>query len=827
MDTLRTSLEILFKEMMVGPLLKEMVRLLQHHFDHERFVRLFQARFQDLSIDQCRLSFQMVSKFYMQPPNGTSVSTRDSVFNVLLHFNREVLREYGGIPVCKFEHLLRWSSLASLLGEDLLTTSFLACEDIQYSKKRCKFDWGLVIEQDDPDLRELFSRKMADVHMHLKGSSSNFDLNWLCLMNHPHKREKEFRSLSSLQHPLYIMNPANNSELSLYALAVKACAIRYLLYSRYVSRQASTCLSLLNQTIYADDIMTKMQANSLDSIVHGELMRTNRSGTMLNHDYAWQVDAQSVKTNPNSILCGERNLLYKCFVECYSGKMTECGSHLLYAYILIKNHIRNELIQSNGVVGFDNFNSYEVRKTLFIENYPVYIGLVEPLAIGQYFYQGKERYVEPRITPKNTAKKIHESINELDKKLSRLTLMNFDNLHYVLHFIKRQDSKPAKSSPLHPRHHELRNDIQCQATAIGKFRKSSVLSNRIVGIDAANSEIFARPEVFAQAFRFLRDTQMLHTGIPAASMGMTYHVGEDFLSVIDGLRAIDEVLHYLRFRRGDRLGHALVLGVDPVQYLQTRRNTLLLPKILVLDDIAWCLNKSAGNAVIQTYLENIFYRVFREVFGGGQSATPRDYYESWLLRGDNPVRYERFHSNGIDYSNKLSHWSRFDFNDDSDAIAARNNHIACRLYYNYHFNPLVRKNGEDIMKLHCPDGIAQLISDMQHQILQQLELMNIGIETNPTSNIRIGGFNRYLDLPVMRFLSTGDNQSRLSASVNTDDRGVFATSIEREYALLACALSKGDINAQLSKSRLRMSDICDWLDRIRLNGLTQRFINNQ
>ena len=45
-------------------------------------------------------------------------------------------------------------------------------------------------------------------------------------------------------------------------------------------------------------------------------------------------------------------------------------------------------------------------------------------------------------------------------------------------------------------------------------------------------------------------------------MSVTYHVGEDFLDPVDGLRAIDEAVRFLEMGSGDRLGHATVLGLD-------------------------------------------------------------------------------------------------------------------------------------------------------------------------------------------------------------------------------------------------------------------------
>ena len=62
---------------------------------------------------------------------------------------------------------------------------------------------------------------------------------------------------------------------------------------------------------------------------------------------------------------------------------------------------------------------------------------------------------------------------------------------------------------------------------------------------------------------------------------------------------------------------------------------------------------------------------------------------------------------------------------------------------------------------------------------------------------------------------------QLSVSINTDDQGVFSTSLENEYALLAHALESvcdEDGNALYCKA-----DIYEWLDRIRIMGNEQNF----
>ena len=51
----------------------------------------------------------------------------------------------------------------------------------------------------------------------------------------------------------------------------------------------------------------------------------------------------------------------------------------------------------------------------------------------------------------------------------------------------------------------------------------------------------------------------------------------------------------------------------------------------------------------------------------------------------------------------------------------------------------------------------------------------------------IGPFERYDQLPLLQFL---DNLNDCNISINTDDKGIIATSIEAEYALIAAAMKK-------------------------------------
>ena len=62
---------------------------------------------------------------------------------------------------------------------------------------------------------------------------------------------------------------------------------------------------------------------------------------------------------------------------------------------------------------------------------------------------------------------------------------------------------------------------------------------------------------------------------------------------------------------------------------------------------------------------------------------------------------------------------------------------------------------------------------------------------------------------------------QLSVSVNTDDQGVFATSLENEYALLASALE--NVTDENGNYVYVKSMIYDWIDDVRRMGNDQSF----
>ena len=874
MENLRQALKLLFLQKSPQEILGKWSKggSADAEIDREDLRLRYSDDYRAFTLDQSDCAYQHLRNVWMHAPDnsvlhfagrGAGADKQGTVFNVLLHFAGEVLLETNGAPVCRYEHLLRWNDLTACLGEDIFTTSFLAAKDELSGTKRQNYCWPVVIGHDNRALNELFRHKMSDLHFHLKGSSVNFELNWMSLMNKTFGWSNTFGMLARHQDssPVY---EENAGQMPLYLYVVKAAAIRVLLFDflsgnkeifSCPSKHSTGLQGLVWRTLNAADI-TEVQysARLLDDVIQsfrntiGHRYR-GTDGSELIPDYAiTDLNTQYLQGIDRlmSVLSGERWLLYQIFRGIYAGKWSNRHlNSLFYAYLAIKTKFRAEIIQHNNRAGFDNFNIYEKRKSLFIPDGSVYDGLLAQLAVCEFLGQGKKRFLEARIAPKHSGKRLKRAIRGVNSNVSRSHFIDKETAQKIdgrysltLHFIKQKDPDAHSRVLFRCRQAELRKKVYQEALAIRDVRRDSFFSQRgqIRGIDAANSEILTRPEVFAQAFRFLRNELRTDAQYPN-SLGLTYHVGEDFLDAVDGLRAVDEVLTFMGFHNGDRLGHAIVLGIDVRNYYAKRHNILIIPLQVLLDNVVWLYHKGQDLprfCRVRRELEILYETTYRKVYGTDKNSdgirpSLWDYYQSWLLRGDNPdTRLLR--RNDSEYCSDIfrfkagnGYWHAFDLNPTSDSILARKNDVARKLYYDYHYNRKVKERGARTEQVSLSDELVAHIADVQEKMLCEIERQNICIECNPTSNLLIGQIEGYRHHPILRFHNHGLNLNlpphAISVSINTDDKGIFATSLEREYSLLALALEKEFAKEKENPPRT----IYEWLDQIRKMAAEQRF----
>lgn len=563
----------------------------------------------------------------------------------------------------------------------------------------------------------------------------------------------------------------------------------------------------------------------------------------------------------NTIFSGERWLMYSYLNQIWKGNEEPERTNLFYAYMLIKENIRAELIQSNRNVGFDNFRKYERRKAELILD-PIFKNVIVRWAVRENLMRGNIQSLEIRITPRDTVRKNMEYIKSLDEIIGD----SKERYFYTFHFLKSPDTKVADSpfnlEYVHCRHYKKRKEIKRIAQAlIGLREKYPECAGRVLGIDAASQEIGCRPEVFGSVFRYLKyHMKIVNDGLTRKTvpqLRITYHVGEDFLDVADGLRAIDEAVNFLNMDCGDRLGHAIALGIDVDEWYASKNYRIYLTQQDYLDNLVWLYHQLIrfeidGTDVLRDYIQKKFSDYFNKIFlkhmdihemqriladAGNPGQMSMDgrfhfdishYYDAWKVRGDDPSLYERgyFQKPEQDFSIRDMYVNRkfpvtYNIREIPEVFL---------LYYNYHFNKMVRKEGEKRIEIKVRPFYVEGVKAVQKEMQKFIASQGIGIETNPSSNYLIGTFRDYGKHPILNFYNKGlvydvealENCPQMCVSINTDDSGVFSTSLENEYALLACALEqKVDTNGKPIYNR---TNIYEWIDSVRQMGNDQSFL---
>lgn len=810
--------------------------------DRDCFVHLFRHDHPELTLDQIKNIETLLSNNWMKGRASTIeylYSKHDSLFNVVLLFAEDVLLIDNDVPTCNYNHVLDWHILSMQLGEDLFTTALLAAYDAKRGRLNRSFLWPAYIKTNHPALEELYDKPLTELHAHLNGSSLNFDLNWLSLMNQIQNRAGDFKQFSICQH-VQVTVEMDDYITDLYHQVMKAAAIRLYLFAE-IKGLGQDVYNVMEEMLYTQ---SRLEATycccRLQEYI--DCYRQLCGKKYYREDFGYDIVDYAINgCNINeesdlldSVLAGERELLYCLMKSCYDGSLNRSHEQLFTAYLIIKTRFRQEMVQLNEGVGFDNFATYEERKTAFIKDGSVYDKLIAQLAVGSFLKEKpQKRHMEVRIVPKQFGTEVLRQVRMLDSDVhnSQFNEAKEWSYFYIYHFIKTGDHTKEHLTSLVPRHHALREKVKRQAKAIYAYRNYNIIDDekRVIAIDAANSEILTRPEVFAQAYRYLRRHAICEDVMRRPNdLRMTYHVGEDFMDVLDGLRAYDEVIKFLRFGEGDRLGHALVLGVDVTAYYKKRNNVIVMPIQMILDNTAWLYKecKKLGDPyLLLPQLEEDYETYFRLLFGEGMTFyTPNTYFNSWLLRGDNPFCYQD-PSQLPKPEVSVDEWEMNNLIvGDLEIDNARTDERARTLCYYYHFDSGVKIRGSKMVEYNITEAYVKTLELIRERKLNDAEARHLAIECNPTSNYKIGELNDFSEHPIMTFYNDGikgnANRHSISVSINTDDAGVFATSIEREYAVMAKAMEN-----MFSKDKDVTPKVCyDWLDDVRRFGLQQRFV---
>lgn len=603
-------------------------------------------------------------------------------------------------PLIHHEHLFRWMEIIKYIDGDLLTIAKMVHDD-KNKNHRETFTWKIVPEIDEI----LYDRgnKHIDLHVHQNVLSDRFYLHWIDLMNRfaiaPQKREDVNQkgdimldewSVKVRQYaPLMLWKEKYGDKSYMDWIGV-AAIIRFYLF-RFLEEgkmiKQKERKDIYNSMIDSDIAKLLLdECKTFTSSYRSTAFKEYVGKSYINHawDYCLQTKYldEETKRSPYCILIGERRLIYNMLLKIAENNQNAKNmASWLYLYILIKNRVRMEHYLSNDLVGLSNYN----------------------ITVGN-------------------------SNSNLDKSMEIISEKAFEHSHNVNSIVEvRMQDKNCECFLKEDNHPKWLKPILLISKAICVEKSKSIVAKyinqlrrrKIVGVDFAGSDTVRRPRDFENIVKYLRENGVNN---------LTYHAGENFFDLVDGLRTIDEIITDLNWQKPNRLAHILALFTDADKYYKQKHYTATMPRHMLHDNLEWvCKHAPEG---VDT--------------------------KDFVLK---------------------------------DNVQAK----------------------EDIVVFKLKRTIVDVVKFNQTRIKKEIISRGIPIETCPTSNLRIGYFSKYSELPTCSLLSEEESV----VTINTDAPGILCTSLENEYNLIALAMKK---DMGKSKKEIRLA-----VERLRKNAETAEF----
>lgn len=537
----------------------------------------------------------------------------------------------------------------------------------------------------------------------------------------------------------------------------------------------------------------------------------------------------------------------------------------LHAYLVVQTKYHRLLVQQADQIGFEQFQKIPDNKL----RDPIEQKYAQRFQQLRGMYGGDLASIEGRFSPgattTKTARKIHTILSGFNKIHSTPTqdltnwkksgqvrqgaAIDHPELRLVAHFIKREDpgQQPGKPDRYYYlcRHHKLRQKLMRQASALayGKEVLPKRLSEPLVGIDACANEMHASPEVFAPAFRMLRER-----GFP----NCTFHAGEDFMHLLSGIRAVYEALEFLDLQAGDRIGHATALGIDPDVWLRLPNagmklgewydNVVFAYYLLTAEPeyAGICQNLANEAARLHVKLFNPEWRRGRKKTEEPASGSTRSQPEcagafrqsdtrpderyrfdmqaviaAWKLRGLDPLMacYGQLDKTPPLSSSGWREWWQA-------RKEREENPRAFDFFQAYHFIDPERWNRiEKPSPMLCDLFKSEVFTALQRQVLKEVKRRGVLLESMPTSNVRISYYNSYTEHHILEWLGLGKDDNRRNlprpmVAICTDNPGIFPTTLRNEF----CHVFQMLIKAGLSEDKA-----IEELQRLNRNARAYRF----
>lgn len=306
----------------------------------------------------------------------------------------------------------------------------------------------------------------------------------------------------------------------------------------------------------------------------------------------------------------------------------------------------------------------------------------------------------------------------------------------------------------------LMKRYQGEASRIPKLVGEKALPH--ITLDAAGATLNVPAEVFTPAYLDLK----------GKVKNRTFHCGEDFRHLLSGIREVEESIRFLDLGAGDRLGHAMSIGVLPEQWLCSCKGEIELPRRECFLNLLYLLHLPS-------------------------SDFPKD-NDTWLWAEEkqnwlNEARQQAKELLGQTLPNKnleeiFQAFYRLRPLFDKD-VTNQTDKKAQELGKKW--NQLTNGETCTIPADFLP---APVLLALQQRVQRLIQARDLVVEVCPVSNCKIGVYKSLEEHHIFRWLHlrgcTPAGDSRMKLCIGCDDPGIFITNTANEYYLLICLLRR-------------------------------------
>lgn len=283
---------------------------------------------------------------------------------------------------------------------------------------------------------------------------------------------------------------------------------------------------------------------------------------------------------------------------------------VFWTYVQIKARFHRPFIQQPGLEGLEYFQRvFDRAKAARLQSH------IEASAIGILQHlspHGQVSYVELRCAPDLGPLHLEPTLERICRAEQGDT-PGRPGMAAVVHFVKWRPLGPDFAVA------DALAEIRAQASDLKdflRFTRRRHLYRRVVGLDVAGPEQ-NRPNwlylpLFAEMRPWWRETF-------GCDLGFSFHAGEDFLHLTQGLRHIAEVVTRFPWRRGDRIGHALALGYDPALW-QAHHPAVVAPADQQLFDLIFEWSLITEGEIAPVRADGYLRRIERAILTLGPDA---------------------------------------------------------------------------------------------------------------------------------------------------------------------------------------------------------------